>query len=303
MRVLITGIAGFIGSHLASHLAEAGHEVHGLALQEDPELAGFPVEVADVRDAGAVAGAISRSRPEAIVHLAGLSRPRDPSSSPETFLQVNVEGTRHLVRALEGRALTRLVLASSGQVYGRVEERHQPISEDHPRHPRGDYALSKAAAEDVVLAYPGGIVVRSFNTIGRGQPEGFAIPDFAHRLAAIRAGKLARFQCGNLDAKLDFLHVDDAVEGYRLVLERGEPGEIYNLASCEAHQMRALLEQLLEISGVETEVLESTRPAYIQLLEGDNRRLVALGWERRHGVREALQDLWDEVSGGAGSVY
>ena len=296
MRVLITGIGGFIGRHLARHLQDVGHEVHGLALSNGSGLEAFKMSYADIRDAAKVEAVVAACRPDAVVHLAGLSRPRDPANPPETFRRVNVEGTRHVIQALRDRPTTRVILASSGQVYGIVDPDQQPIAEDHSRNPKGHYAESKAAAEDIVLAYPSGIVVRSFNTIGRGQPEGFALPDFADRLAAIRAGTLERFECGNLESKLDFLHVSDAVEGYRCVLERGELGATYNLASGEAREMRSLLDQLMKISGVATEVHANPKKAFIQWMQGDNRRLRALGWRLEHGVDEALQDLWDEVA-------
>lgn len=295
MRVLITGIGGFVGRHLASRLTAVGHDVYGLSLRPACDVAAVEVHTADVRDRDQVDEVVASSRPEAVVHLAGLARPR-ANRPPDEFMGVNVGGTQNVVESVSQLDVARIVLASSGQVYGKVEPESQPISEDHPRAPLSPYGESKAKAEDIVLGHPAGMVVRSFNSIGQGQPPGFALPDFAHKLADIKAGRREVLECGNLSARLDFLHVSDAVEGYRAVLEHGEPGAIYNLASGVDRLMEEMLDLLIEVSGVRARVEAGLAEPVIGLLKGDNQRLRALGWQPAHTVGEALQELWDEVS-------
>ncbi len=295
MRVLITGIGGFVGRHLARRLTAVGHDVYGLSLKTADDVDAVEVHVVDVRARDEVAAAISASLPEAVIHLAGLARPRANKPSDE-FMQVNVEGTRHVVEAAGSQAIRRVVLASSGQVYGQVEASLQPIGENQTRAPLSDYGRSKVAAEDIVLGHPAGIVVRSFNSIGRGQPRGFALPDFAHQLAEIKAGRREVLKCGNLESRLDFLHVSDAVEGYRVILEQGQPGEVYNLASGVDREMQEMLERLMDVAGVRATVDTGTKRSAIHLLKGDNERLRALGWAPTHTVEEALRDLWEEVT-------
>ncbi len=294
MRVLITGICGFVGRHLARRLTEVGYDVYGLSLKVAHDVDAVTIYAVDICDRDEVAAAIAASEPDAVVHLAGLARPRADRPADE-FVQVNVEGTRNVVEALGLQKIRRIVLASSGQVYGQVEPSLQPIDETQVRAPRGVYAESKAAAEDIVLSHPAGIVVRSFNSIGCGQPQGFALPDFAYQLAEIKSGRREILNCGNLESRLDFLHVSDAVEGYRTVLEHGQPGEIYNLASGVDRLMQEMLDLLMDVAGVHATVNAGGNKPAISLLKGDTRRLRTLGWAPTHTVEEALRDLWEEV--------
>lgn len=289
MRVLVTGIGGFVGRPLARHLTAAGHQVFGLALTRE---AGDDdsIEVADLRQRAQVERVVERCDPQAVIHLAGLSR---TNASREEYWPVNVEGTRHLVEALADRPIERLLFASSSLVYGPVPPDEQPIGEVRPPAPKSPYGESKVAAEGIVLGHPRGIVVRSFNTIGPGQRCGFVVPDLAHKLAAIRDGASADgvLHCKDLKPELDFLHIEDAVAGYRAILEGAEPGSIYNLASGEATSIAYLLEQLLAISGMEVEVESQCSDARVSM-RGDSRRLRALGWEPRKTVADAVHDFW-----------
>jgi GDP-4-dehydro-6-deoxy-D-mannose reductase len=150
----------------------------------------------------------------------------------------------------------------------------------------------------MVLA-EGGIVVRSFNLLGPGQSEGFVLPDFAHQLVRIsRGGAPSVLHVGNLEARRDFLHVDDGVAGYETLVRRATAGQIYNLASGSSLSIRQLLDRLIALTGLEVEVRldpERVRPVDVPVLEGDSGRLRALGWAPCRSVEQALSDLWDEV--------
>ncbi len=215
------------------------------------------------------------------------------------YFQVNVLGTENLLRAAAG---VRTVVASSAEVYGCVPDAEQPISEQRRIDPASPYALTKAAAERIALA-AGACVVRSFNAVGRGQSGQFALPGFAAQLAAIRRGELEPvLRVGNLEAQRDFVHVEDAAEGYRLVLREGEAGGVYNLGSGTAVPISHALEMLIEISGLEVEVRpdpERYRPVDLPRLAADNRRLRRLGWQPRRTLREALEEVWREALGEA----
>lgn len=292
MRFFITGISGFVGSHLARHLQQLGEEVTGTCLGECPELPGVRVEEADLLDRDALRRVVERAEPEVIVHLGGRSHVGESWRRMAEHFDVNVLGTENLLAAAGG---CRVVLASSAEVYGRVPEAEQPISEERPVAPRTPYALTKAAAERLALG-AGAVVVRSFNVVGPGQTAQFALPAFTAQLAAIEIGRQEPvLQVGNLGARRDFVHVADAVEGYRLVAERAAPGAVYNLATGVDHSVREVLEKLIDVSGLAVDVQQDprrVRPVDVPLLCGDASRLGKLGWEPRRNLDRALADLW-----------
>ena len=293
VRVLVTGVGGFVGTALARGLAAAGEEVLGTYLGAEPTGVGVNLRAADILDPPGLEVVVSEFAPERIVHLAGLSSVAESWKRPDDYRRVNVEGVENLLAAAGGR---RVLLASSAEVYGRVPEDEQPITEARPVDPRNPYAESKAAAEERVLA-AGGIVVRMFNVVGPGQAETFALPSFARQLAAARGGDTV-LQVGNLAMRRDFLHVDDAVAGYRTLIRSGEKGGVYNLGRGEALSLRAALDLLIEVAGIAASVEvdpERLRPVDVELTLADNRRLRALGWRPERSLHEALEDLWAEV--------
>lgn len=295
MRVLVTGATGFLGGHLVARLAARGVEVAALALEPGELRAGVDFVSADVRDRQAVAKAVDALRPDAIAHLAALSHVGASWRRMPEYFDVNVLGTENVVAAAAGR---RLVFVSSAEVYGAVPEAEQPIREDRAPAPRSPYALTKAAAERIALG-AGGVVVRCFNLIGRGQLPSFALPGFAAQLAAIaRRGAEPVLRVGNLSARRDFVPVEDAAEAFALLLERARPGSVCNLATGSAVSIAEGLERLRRVAGVEARVVEDParlRPVDVPLLAGDASTLRELGWAPRRTVDQALGELWCEA--------
>jgi GDP-4-dehydro-6-deoxy-D-mannose reductase len=304
MHVLVTGVGGFVGSRLARLLLAHGERVSGTFFEETPALsaAGVTLYEADVLDAAALAEAVRAADPDAVVHLAGLTHVGESWNRIPEYFRVNVLGTENLLAAAAGR---RVVVASSAEVYGAVPESEQPIGEQRELAPRTPYALTKAAAERLALGR-GAMVARSFNLAGPGQSPRFALPAFAAQLAAIARGEReAVLRVGNLSARRDFVHVDDGIEAYRLLVERGRPGEVYNLASGRAFSLAEALDRLMAISQVRARIEidpARMRAVDLPLLRGDAGRLRALGWQPRRGLDDALADLWAEASGGGGAV-
>lgn len=291
MHVLITGVAGFVGSRLARHLLEQGDRVSGTYLDVKPGMEGVDLYEADIRDRDSVDRAVRSANPDAIVNLAGLSHIGDSWKGellPDYFW-VNVVGTENVVAAAGGR---QVVIVSSADVYGTVPLDRQPIGEDRPLAPQTPYGLTKAAAERLA---GNAVIVRSFNLIGPGQAPKFALSQWAADLAKIRRGRKRILKVGDLSTARDFVHVDDGAAAYRLLAEKGSPGTVYNLASGKAVQMREALRRLMEISGVEPKVKEGAfppRPYDIPYLSGAASRLRALGWEPRRTLDDALRDIW-----------
>jgi GDP-4-dehydro-6-deoxy-D-mannose reductase len=292
MRYLVTGAAGFVGSRLVSRLVASGDEVTGTYIGRRPELGGVRLRELDLLEGAALTALVEETDPQVIIHLAGLSHVGESWQALADYFQVNVLGTELLLEAAAGR---RVVMASSAEVYGLVPEEEQPMAEARRLAPQSPYALTKAAAERLVLPR-GGIVVRSFNILGPGQTSNFALPAFAAQLAAIRAGRQeAVLKVGNLVARRDFVHLDDAVEGYLAVAARGEDGVVYNLGSGEAHSIGEMLERLVSVSGIAARIEidpQRFRPVDLPLLQADAGRLRGLGWSSRRSLDSALEELW-----------
>ncbi|MGH9281585.1 MAG: GDP-mannose 4,6-dehydratase [Acidimicrobiales bacterium] len=293
MRALVTGGSGFVGPWLISHLAEMGDEVVSVGGE------------VDVTDAGAVADLMGKVRPDAVYHLAGLAHVGRSWEEPAEYLRVNAVGTLHVAeaaRALDARP--RLLVVSSAEVYGAVRPEQLAVGEDEPLRPVSPYAASKAAAELVGLQACLGrdlpvIRARPFNHTGAGQSTTFAVPAFARRIAeAVRVGRPA-LKVGNLSAARDLLDVRDVARAYRLLVERGEPGQVYNVCSGRAVVMEDVVRRLLALAGADLALEEDPdllRPVDVPVLEGDPSRLrAATGWHPAIPLDDTLTAVLDEA--------
>jgi GDP-4-dehydro-6-deoxy-D-mannose reductase len=228
---------------------------------------------------------------------------RDPLSTYET----NALGTARLyeaLRQLSARPPPRVLVASSGEVYGARDPAEQPLREDLPPRSATTYAASKVASEAIALASARTygiptIVTRAFNHIGPGQSERFAVASFARGLAAIAAGAKPVLEVGNLAARRDFLDVRDVVEAYVALAERGGAGEIYNVCSGTAVAIQEVLRQLIMTARVAVEVREDParlRPSDVPLAYGDNAKLrAATSWEPRYTLAQSLRDVYADA--------
>ncbi len=300
MKVLVSGADGFVGRHLVARLEEAGHLI--IRLSGPTPVEGH--EALEITQEAAVDALVARHAPEAVVHLAGFSSVALSHREPLQCFRVNALGTVHLLEALRRHApRCRALLVSSGDVYGRTAP-DQPAQEDARLEPLSPYASSKAAAEAVGLQYARRgqhvMVARPFNHLGRGQHPSFVLPTFAAQLRAISRGEQApRLLVGNLEPVRDFSHVDDVVDAYALLLERGEAGSVTNIASGVGRTVRQLLEQLISTAGLEVSVEVDPsrfRPADSPHLVGSSQRLLALGWRPRRSVEEAIAEVYADVT-------
>lgn len=307
-RVLVTGAEGFVGGRLVPGLVARGattviacHAPGMAAGKYDAPGVRVSVEhiALDIRDRDAVDRVFRDTAPNAVVHLAGLSDVAASWGRIDDYYRVNVEGSEHVASAARALSDTcRLVVASSAEVYGAVPEAELPVCESRGLEPGSPYALTKAALERLSLPL-GAVVVRSFNLIGPGQGANFALPSFATQLAAIEAGREEPvLHVGNLTPRRDFVHVDDGADAYALLLERGEPGSVYNVARGEAIGLEAALGRLIGISGLEVEIRrdpDRMRPADVPVMCGDARRLRALGWRPKRSFDQALEAIWEDA--------
>ncbi len=309
MRILITGISGFVGLHLCEHLRAEHPEVElfGMRRWRSEATAGAapPLDVriveGDLLDAPSLARALRVSRPDVVFHLAASSSVASSWDTPAQMLQVNVLGTLHLLEAARQMDLdARVVLACSAESYGLVRASELPIREEQPFRPVSPYAVSKAAVDLLGFQYfqtfrLRTVRMRLFNHCGPRQSARFVISSLARQLAEIEAGvREPRIQVGNLDVRRDFVDVRDAARAYWLAGERGDPGEAYNVASGRARPIRAVLDTLLSMSDAVVDVEfdpSRLRPSEIEELAGDASRFrAATGWSPQIPFERTLAD-------------
>ena len=245
MRVLVTGIGGFVGRWATSALLGAGHEVLGLVRErgDGAHLAaiGLPaaaLHVGDVTDPSRTEQLVGQLAPDAVLHLAGLAFVPAAERDPAGAYAVNVGGTLAVLAAVRARApRARVLVVSSGDVYGAVEPGDLPVREETPLRPLTVYGATKAAADLMAAqwarAYGLDVVrARPFNHTGPGQDAAFVCSALARQLALIEAGRQEPvLVAGNVDAVRDFTDVRDVAAGYVALLQRGRAGEAYNLCS------------------------------------------------------------------------
>ena len=287
MRIWITGAAGFVGRRLAAALASAGHAVIGV----DREV--------EITDAPCVARSLASARADAIVHLAAISSQADALREPTHAARVNYWGTRAVLEAARSEAPgARVLLVTSGAVYGNSAVGAPPFRESDPLTPPTPYARSKACADLLGERYAerglAVVRVRPFNHSGPGQSADFVLPAFARQVAAIAAGQSApRISVGNLDSVRDFLDVDDVVDAYQRLLDRSVPADVYNVASGIGRRIGDLLDALIELAGTRCEIeVDPARVRATDTAVGDASRLrAATGWEPRVPWLETLRRL------------
>ena len=308
-RALITGISGFVGSHLAEYLLKYtdwhvagtvyGPEENIEHLRDRLEL--YPAELSELET---VISIVERAKPDYIFHLAAqplvsLSR-HDPWGTLANNIRLQLNILEAVARLDSG---ARILVIGSSEEYGLVRPDELPIKETNPLRPTSPYAVSKVAQDMLGLQYHLShklftVRVRSFNHIGPRQRPGFVAPDFASQIARAEAGlQEPIIRVGNLEPQRDFSNVRDVVRGYYLLITRGEPGEVYNLGSEQARSVRELLETLMAMSKVPITVEqnpERLRPTDVPVIVGDCTKIrEQTGWRPIIPFEDSLRDVLD----------
>ncbi|MFA7000921.1 MAG: GDP-mannose 4,6-dehydratase [Candidatus Omnitrophota bacterium] len=304
-RILITGISGFCGRILAGSLASAaGTVVLGL----DAQRAGvtgkrvpYRVERADITDRAAVDAVVKRFRPDEIYHLAALAVPQQSWDAPDRTFTVNTGGTIHLLDAVRKFCpQARMLFASTAQVYGSSFRQTARVTEKTRVQPENPYGASKAAAElacmDFFARFQVRVVVsRAFNHFGASQSGPFVFSQWCRQVAQAEAGEgPAEIRVGNFGVEREFLHVDDVVSAYRLLLERGAAGGVYNVCYGRAYPLKTYLDYLVSKSSRRLRVIRDpklVRGHEIRRMAGSPTLLKRLGWKPRKDVFLAIDEL------------
>lgn len=307
MRILITGADGFAGRHLIHELsAHSGDlEIHGTSLHNSGNVAPEVINhVLDLRDEPAVADLIANLQPDQVYHLAAQANVGKSYSAVWSTLENNIHSQLNLLLAcLKLSTAPRVLVVSSGDIYGDQHADH-PATEEMPFRPGNPYSVSKVTQDMLGLQYhlSNGlpiIRVRPFNHLGPGQNRGFVAPDFAYQIAQIEAGlQEPVIRVGTLTAERDFTDVRDVMRAYRLLMERGTPGDAYNVASGKTCTIRNLLDTLLSFSTAEIEIRVETarlRPGRFSKVWGDSSKLhTATGWQPTIPLRQTLFDVLED---------
>lgn len=315
-RILITGYTGFVGGYLVEQCRNRypqaelfGLSGHPTPLTVTPGMSDVKLLVAEITQPEAVRQVVAQAQPDLVIHLAARSSVSASWQDPSGTLEVNAGGTIHLLEALRSEQLTpRIVLVGSGEQYGMVRPEDNPIREECPFRPANPYAASKAAQDlygyQYFVAYRLPILrARPFNHFGPRQASTFVIANFARQIALIEAEKVEPvLSVGNLQARRDFLPVEDVVAAYLAIAEQGRPGEAYNIGSGQALSIRAILDFLLTFARTSIQLREDParlRPVDVPLLEADTSRLRAdTNWKPAVQFEFALQrtlDYWRSV--------
>jgi GDP-4-dehydro-6-deoxy-D-mannose reductase len=292
MRAAVTGSSGFVGGHLVPYLRSLGDDVVTLD-RSGPE----PV---DVTDGAQVRDVLRAARPEAVYHLAGLSHVGESWDAPETVFRVNAQGALNVLHACADAGVERVLVVGSADEYGVVDHKDLPITEEAPVRPITPYGASKAAADILALqAFLGDglgtLRVRAFNHTGPGQSASMVVPGLAHRIAGAERAAGSKISVGSLDIVRDMCDVRDVVRAYRLLVERGTPGEAYNVCSGRGVSVRELADAMLAMSDAPLELVvdpELVRPVDVPRLVGSPAKLGAdTGWQPEISLEQTLGDV------------
>jgi GDP-4-dehydro-6-deoxy-D-mannose reductase len=309
LRALITGLNGFAGSHLADFLLAQGNiEIFGGVFGNCDNIVHLDKRVTfvegDLRDLQFAQALLAQAQPERIYHLAGQAFAPVSWQDPWGTIEVNLRAEVNVLHAAaQANSTARILVIGSFDEYGRVDASRLPVTEETPMRPDSPYAVSKIAQDFLGLQYFQShhvhvVRVRPSNHIGPRQSEQFVTSSFAKQIAEVETGARAPvLYVGNLDAQRDFTDVRDMARAYYLALERGAPGEVYNIGSGRAVSIQHVLDLMLKQSGAAIRVERDParlRPSDTPIMYVDSTKFRAqTDWEPRIPLEQSLRDILD----------
>jgi GDP-4-dehydro-6-deoxy-D-mannose reductase len=308
-NAFITGLTGFVGTHLANHLLENNFSVSGTYLTQESfdrferkdEIKLYKLDLLSEEDTFSILRSVN---PDYIFHLAAASSPRESFKNPKRTFENNISSQLNLFESIKKLEFfnTNILIVSSAEVYGHVDPKFIPINEDAPLNPTNPYAVSKIAQDFLGMQYFYAdklkvVRVRPFNHVGPGQSSDFVISAFAKRISDIENGKEKTMRIGNLASRRDFTDVRDMVKAYLLTLEMGQLGEVYNLGSGKSYEIKEILDMLKNMAKVEIKTEEDPSlmlPSDDPELRCDFSKFNHLtGWKPEIPIEKTLEDTLD----------
>lgn len=313
-KILITGVNGFVGGHLISLLKPQGCGIVGLDTKieadgKTPKAGeagedGVELRECDLRDSSLLEEIVIESEPEIIFHLAAQSSVKLSFENPSETFSINVIGTVNLLEAASNlEKPPKVLLVSSSEIYGQLKPEQVPVKEDAPLRPVNPYAVSKATVDLMAYQYWKAYnlpvyLVRAFSHSGPGQRTVAVLSDWAFQTAKIELGlRPPQLDVGNMDVTRDYMDVRDTVRAYRDILEKGKPGEPYNVCSGIGYKLGDLLDIIISFSSKKIDIVPDPsrlRPVDIPMLIGSPEKLKrTTGWRPEIKIEKTLRDLYD----------
>ena len=322
MKSLITGITGFVGSHLAELLLREGEEVIGVS-RRGVWIAGaehlarrIPVMTVDVANSDGLSRLLAEHRPQQVYHLAGQANVPQSVRDPAGTWNANFVGSRSLFDAVaQAIPRARILLVSSGQVYGQPAAEDLPVTEEAPLRPVDPYPVSKAAVDLLASQYVRErgadiVIARPFNHIGPRQKSAFAVAHFALQIAQVeRHERPPSIAVGQLTGQRDFTDVRDVVRAYHQIMREAQPADVFNIASGISRPVGDLLECLIRLSSRAIEVVQDPSlmrrndPLHVQVSPA--KLMSRTGWRPQYPLENSLRDIleyWRQTPGDANTT-
>ncbi len=310
MRVFITGITGFVGSHMADYILEhTDDEIFGFKrwmeditniehLTDNPRVT---ILDGDLVDYASVDRAITLSKPDKVFHFAAQSFPEVSFKTPVITLQTNTIGTTHLLESIKESEYNPVIVSvSTSEVYGMPKEDELPIKETNPIRAANPYSISKVGHDLMSQYYYNAygmkiITTRMFSHEGARRGKEFAVSSFAHQIAKGEKSGIYVVKHGNLDSVRTYSHIDDAIEAYWLCSESDKYGEVYNIGGDETCRVGDALDAMLSKSGkpfVKVLDKERLRPTDITLqIPSTEKFRNHFNWK----PKKKMDDIWNDL--------
>lgn len=305
---LITGGTGFVGSHLVEELLHRG-EKNIVVTNYSPEagcvgqlLPKENIVQLDLTNRDETFELIQKLQPKKIFHLASIAVVGKSFDKASHIFQNNITLQLNLLEAVRQHSPdSRMLIIGSGAEYGKIEP-SETITEETLLNPIDPYAVSKVTQDLLALSYFNSyhlnvIRARPFNHIGERQTTDFAIPAFISQIVEIEQGKREKLMVGNLEAIRDFTDVKDVVKAYVLMMEKGEPGAVYNVASGNRYSMKEILDMMVQLTKTPVTIEQDQnrlRPSDIPIMKVNSEKLKSLGWSAEIDIHETLERIFTE---------
>ena len=294
--ILVTGSEGFVGSHLIKALVEAGYEVIPTCLPQLIPKKGKYIAL-DIRNLDLVVEVVKQCEPDIVFHLAAVSSVAKSLRDRAVASNTNIAGTANVLEAAKSlNKDVKFFFVSTCEVYGGGEG----LTEGSPVVLKNPYAISKYAAELICNDFQSTgldcVIMRPFTHTGPGQSETFVLPTIAKQISEIEKGKRAPLiELGNLEAKREFLNINDIIDAYLLALGKAESGHTYNIASGYGYKISELVAMFVQLSKKSFDLRTNpvkVRKVDIPVLLGDGSKFSKLtGWSPKVKIEKTLEDL------------